>query len=309
MRRFQEVLLLLSLLCPALQAESADQQARFLNFSVKQKNGVHVRDLKQQEVRLYVDQEPIDVRYFGYRNVDTAFTILIENSPRTARYSVSRPELGQVNIVDVVRYYLADEMISAIAELGQVWIGQFYQELETVHEFSDQDWELIQSIHDMKPRPEGVDRENIPVGRFLGRGVDILKVRPEKRKVLLLITGTVDHESFRNLDEYREMFRISDIDLYVVSFGPREATSGLSATENFSPRYFKELVSETSGKFYLSSFYVFPSEFMNELMTTLSNSYTIGFYVHPGSPPSTRKVQLEVAREKIKVQHRRTLVY
>ena len=60
---------------------------------------------------------------------------------------------------------------------------------------------------------------------------------------------------------------------------------------------------------FLPSQYVFPREFMNDLMSTLSNSYTIGFYVHPGSPPSTRSVQLEVAREKIKVQHRKTLVF
>ena len=48
---------------------------------------------------------------------------------------------------------------------------------------------------------------------------------------------------------------------------------------------------------------------MNDLMSTLTNSYTVGFYVQPGSPRSTRPVRLEVAREKIKVQHRKTLVY
>ena len=48
---------------------------------------------------------------------------------------------------------------------------------------------------------------------------------------------------------------------------------------------------------------------MNDLMSTLTNSYTVGFYVQPGSPPSTRSVQLELARKKIKVRHRKTLVY
>ena len=292
-----------------LSPEASDRQARFLNFSVKQKNGVYVRNLKREEVKLYVDEKPVEVRYFGYRNIDTAFAILIENSPRTARYNMSRPEFGQVNIVDIVRYFLVDEIIPAIAELGEVWIGQFYQELETVHDFTDQDWELIQSIHDMKPRPQGLDLENIPVGRFLGRGVDILRTRPEKRKVLMLVTATADRESLKNLDEYRDMLRITDIDLYVVSFGPRNPSPESSSVAHFNPYYFRKLVSETGGKFYLSGEYVFSREFMNDLMTTLSNSYTIGFYVHPGSPPSTRTVQLEVAREKINVQHRKSLVF
>ena len=228
-----------------LQARASDRQARFLNFSVKQKNGIYVRDLKQDEVELYVDQLPVEIRYFGYQNVDTAFAILVENSPRTARYKVSRPQFGQVNLVDIVRYYLVDETIPALAELGEVWIGQFYQELEMVHDFSDQDWELIQAIHDMKPRPEGLDLENIPVGRFLGRGVDILKVRPEKRKVLLLVTAIADRESLKNLDEYRDMLRITNIDLYVVSFGPRTGSPGASSTAQFNPHYFRKLVSET----------------------------------------------------------------
>ena len=289
--------------------EASDRQARFLNFSVKQKSGIYVRDLKQEEVKLHLDQEPVEIRYFGYQNVDTAFAIIVENSPRTARYNVSRPHYGEVNIIDIVRYYLVDEIIPAVAELGEVWIGQFYQELETVHDFTDQDWELIQSIHDMKPRPRGLDLENIPVGRFLGRGVDILRTRSEKRKVLMLVTATADRESLKNLDEYRDMLRITDIDLYVVSFGPRVTSPGSSSPARFNPYYFRQLVSETGGKFYLSGEYVFPSEFMNDLITTLSNSYTIGFYVHPGSPPSTRSVQLEVAREKIKIQHRKTLVF
>ncbi len=260
-------------------------------------------------MKLSLDQEPVEIRYFGYKNVATAFAVVVENSPRTARYNVSRPLLGQVNLIDVVRYYLVDETITAMAELGEVWIGQFYQKLETVHDFSDRDWDLIQSIHDMKPRPAGLDTENIPVGRFLGRGVDILKARPEKRKVLVLITATVDRESLKHLDEYRDMLRITDIDLYVVSFGPRGTSPGSSPTEHFNPSYFRKLVSETGGKFYLSGGYVFPREFMNDLMTTLSNSYTIGFYVHPGSPSSIRTVELEVAREKIKVKHRKALVF
>ena len=308
-KRILLILLVSCLAGIALQLQASDRQARFLNFSVKQKNGIYVRDLKREEVKLYLDDEPVEIRYFGYQNVDTAFAILIENSPRTARYNVSRPQYGQVNIVDIVRYFLVDETIPAITGLGEVWIGQFYQELETVHSFSDQDWELIQAIHDMKPRPQGLDLENIPVGRFLGRGVDILKARPEKRKVLLLVTATADRESLKNLDEYREMLRISDIDLYVVSFGPRGTSPASSSAARFNPDYFRKLVSETGGKFYLSAEYVFPEEFMNDLMSTLTNSYTVGFYVQPGSPPSTRSVQLELARKKIKVRHRKTLVY
>ena len=50
--------------------EASDRQARFLNFSVKQKNGIYVRDLKQEEVKLHLDQEPVEIRYFGYPSRD-----------------------------------------------------------------------------------------------------------------------------------------------------------------------------------------------------------------------------------------------
>ena len=292
-----------------LRMQGSDRQARFIHFSVQQKNGVYVRDLKADEVRLSLDQKPVEIRYFGYQNVDTVFAILIENGPRTARYNVSRPQYGEVNLVDVVRYYLVEETLPVLAELGEVWIGQFYQELETVHDFSSQDWELIQSIQDMQPRPEGLDLENIPVARFLGRGVDLLRARPEKRKILLLVTATVDRESLQHLGEYRDLLRLSDIQLYVVSFAPRTAPSGSAATVRFNPYYFNKLVAETGGKLYLSGEYVFPGEFMNDLTTTLANSYTVGFYVQPGAQRAVRAVRLRIDRDRIKVQHRKHLVY
>ncbi len=120
MKRLSLILLVPYLAGIALQMQASDRQARFLNFSVKQKDGIYVRDLKREEVKLYLDQEPVEIRYFGYQNVDTAFAILIENSPRTAYYNVSRPQHGEVNIVDIVRYYLIEETIPALAELGEV---------------------------------------------------------------------------------------------------------------------------------------------------------------------------------------------
>ena len=301
----------LSLLLVSVHLAAAQPEARFLSFSVQQKNGIHVRDLKAGEVQLFLDDQPVDLRYFGYRDVDTSVVVLIENSPRTARFNHSRAELGRINTVDVVRHHLMEEVIPAIAELGEVWIGQFYKELETVSEFTDQSFELLDAVQRMEPRPQHLETENIPVSRMLGRGIDVLRNRTAKRKILLLFAATADLESIRNLDEYRELLRRSDVDLYVVSFGPRQNSVSSHATmaQRANPFYFEKLVSETAGKFYLSGEFVFPREFMNDLMSTLSNTYTLGFYVEPDGSRAERTVRLQVDRRKCRVSHRKILVF
>ena len=59
---------------------------------------------------------------------------------------------------------------------------------------------------------------------MLGRGVDLLKDRSERRKILVLFTAVVDRESYKNLEEYRQLLRHENVDVYVVSFARRFPT-------------------------------------------------------------------------------------
>ncbi|MFQ5739454.1 MAG: hypothetical protein ACE5JX_10630 [Acidobacteriota bacterium] len=285
------------------------REAHYLSFSVRNRHRVYLRDLKADEVSLFLNGKPVRLRFFGYRNVETALVFLIENSPRTARYAVSMPQFGRVNTVDRVRYHLLDSL-SAVARAGPVLLAEFYKTLKVLQDFTTDEDRLMNALNQLKPNVAFLDKENIPVGRMLGRGIDLIRERAEKRKVVVLFTTTVDRESLKHLDEYRQMFRLSDVDLYVVSFAPRSVSgAGVSQAERSNRFYFRKLVGETSGRLYLSGEYVFPQEFIDDLMSRLSNSYTIGFYVKPNPEPLQYRVEIKVNRPKCDVTHRNLLVF
>ncbi len=293
----------------SVAAIGAERQAFFVSFSAKNRRGIFLRDLKAEEVRVLVDNQPMEVRYFGYKSVDTAFAFLIENSPRTAEYPVSMPHMNQINIVDVIRYYLLDGAMYMVASHGPTLVAEFYKELKILQDFSSDDMDLTEAIQRMEPNFRGLDEENIPVARFIGRGVDLLRATDAKRKILVLFTTTINRDAVDALEEYRELLRMSNVDLFVVSFAPQFASASSSHAERVNRFYFKQLVGETSGKLYLSGAYVFPEEFMKDLEVRLDNTYTLGFYVEPGDEPTEHSLDIQLTRPKCEVVHRRKLVF
>ncbi len=292
-------------------AQAESRQPRFLTFSAKDGNGIFLRDLKAGEVTLRIGKKPVEVRYFGYRDVDTALAFLIENSPRTAQYNVSMPQFGQINIVDQVRYSLSGGYLQNVVENGAALIAEFHRELTVLQDFTSDGYLLSAALDKMKPNAASLDKENIPIGRMIGRGVDMLRARPEKRKALVLFTTVVDRESIKHLDEYEEMLRFFDVDLYVVSFARGRNASGFGAThaEKINSLFFRRLTEETSGKLYVTGEYVFLDEFMDDLRTRLANSYTLGFYVDPDQERTEHEVELSIDRPKCEANYRKILVF
>ena len=293
----------------AFVVTASEQEAFFVTFSAKNRRGIFLRDLKANEVTVLLDNEPVEVRYFGYQSVDTAFAFLIENSPRTAEYALSMPHLNRVNIVDVIRYYLLDGAMDMVSRHGPTLIAEFYKELKILQDFSSNDMDLTEAIQRMEPNFRGLDEENIPVARFMGRGVDMLRATNAKRKILVLFTTTINRDAVDVLEEYRELLRMSNVDLYVVSFAPQFASGSSSHAERVNRFYFQQLVGETSGKLYLSGAYVFPEEFMKDLEVRLDNSYTLGFYVEPGEEPGEHRLDIQLDRPKCEVVHRKKLIF
>ena len=282
----------------------------YLSFSARDKNDIYVRDLDIDEVELLIDEEPVPIRLLGYKNTPTAFLFLIENSPRTAQYPVSMPQLGQINTIDEVRYQLASGFFWPLLEIGPVMLAHFYQDLETLQGFTKQVYQLEDSLLRLEPNFMGLDEENIPVARMIGRGTDRLLQRPERRKLLVLFTATVDRESYKSLEEYRQLLRMSDVELYVITFAARfPSTAGRSFEQTMNGYYFQNLVGETSGRLYFAEQLSYLEDSLLDLRSRLTNSYTIGFNVEPGSEPSEHTVQITIDRDKSEVTHRRVLIY
>jgi hypothetical protein len=162
----------------------------------------------------------------------------------------------------------------------------------------------------MRPNVSSIEASNISIGRMLGRGVDFLRNRREKRKVLVLFTTTIDRDSVTNLREYQDMFRFSDVDLYVVSFASRSAFGpAYSGVEKVNRSSFLSLVGETGGSFYLSGEYTYVDEFLDDLTSRLVNSYTIGFYVYPGQERRRHSVDIKIDRKKCRLKYRKKLIF
>ena len=291
-------------------AQGAERQGLYLTFSARDQNRIYFRDLKEEEVALYLDEQQVDIRYFGYQKVSTAFAFIIENSPRTAQYARSTPQRGQNNIVDYVIYGLMDGVFAPLVKMGPVMLAEFYKEFSIVQNFTTDDYMLDDALVRMQPNWAGMDKENIPVARMLGRGVDLLKDRNERRRILVLFTTVVDRESYKNLEEYRQLLRLENIEVYVVSFARRFATStGSTFEQQMNTYYFRNLVRETSGHFYISEDLAYIDDVWLDLKSRLTNSYTLGFYVEAGDEPTEHEVEIKILRGKSDITHRPILIY
>ena len=296
------------LLGPVIQG--ADRQSLYLTFSARDQNKIYFRDLKKEEVALYLDDQPVEIRYFGYRKVPTAFAFIIENSPRTAQFARSIPQMGQNNIVDYVIYGLLEGVFAPLVQMGPVLLAEFYEEFSIVQNFTDDDYMLDDALVRMQPNWTGLDKENIPVARMLGRGVDLLKDRNERRKILVLFTAVVDRESYKNLEEYRQLLRHENIEVYVVSFARRFVSAlGNTLEEQMNTYYVRNLVKETSGHFYIAEELAYIDDVWVDLKSRLANSYTLGFYVEAGDEPTEHKVEIQILRGKSDITHRPILIY
>jgi hypothetical protein len=285
-------------------------EIEYLSFSARDQNEIYVRDLRIDEVELLIDQKPVPIRLLGYKNTPTAFLFLMENSPRTAQYPVSVPQLGQINTIDQLRYQLVSGFFWPLLEVGPVMLAHFYQDFEILQGFTEQVHQLEDSLLRLEPHFMGLDREKIPVARMIGRAMDRLLQRPERRKILVLFTATVDRESYKSLEEYRQLLRMSDVELYVVTFAARfPSTTGASFEQTMNGYYFQNLVKETSGKLYFTEQLSYLEDSLLDLRSRLTNSYTIGFNVEPASDPTEHEVQITIDREKSEVAHRKVLIY
>ncbi|HXK59726.1 MAG TPA: VWA domain-containing protein [Acidobacteriota bacterium] len=292
-----------------LHGESA--KPRFVTFSAKEKSGIYLRNLKISEVRLFVDDQPVKVSYLGYKNVETAIAFVLENSPRTAPHTVSMPQWGKINPLDQIRYQLVGSYFDQLVKNGVVLIAEFSKDIRLLQDFTNDEFELENAVSRMQPNSMELMPENIEIGRAIAFGLEQLKHRPEKRKILVLVTRTVDRESYKNMKEYQETLRRSDIDLYVISFASRFPPSHGTTFEEKQNRYFfLQLVNETSGKLYLSGEYAFISEFTDDLRTRLEHTYTLGFYPpETGGEPTDHKIKIVVRNEDVEVTHRGKMIW
>ena len=64
MKRYLPAAVLTSFLLGQI-AQGADRQGIYLTFSARDQNRIYYRDLKEEEVALYLDEQPVEIRYFG----------------------------------------------------------------------------------------------------------------------------------------------------------------------------------------------------------------------------------------------------
>ena len=73
--------------------------------------------------------------------------------------------------------------------------------------------------------------------------------------------------------------------------------------------YFRNLVKETSGHFYISEELAYIDDIWLDLKSRLTNSYTLGFYVEADDEPTEHEVEIKILRGKSDITHRPILIY
>lgn len=293
-----------------VQPAAASQEILYLSFSAKSRHGFYLRNLNPSDVEIAVDGKQVDIRYFSGDRADSAYAILIENSPRTAEFGVSLPHMGQINTIDRIRYFLQGDFFGPLCRGGSVLLAEFFDGVEVLQEFTSEDYLLEEAVLRMQPNFARVLFDQIRIGRVLGVGVDMLRDRREKRKVLLLFTKVVDRESLQHLEEYQGMLLRANIEPIIISFAPRFVSgAGASPEERSNAYFFNSLVKGTGGRAWMTGEFGYLDSLFTELKGRLQNSFTAGFYIQTDSTPRDREVVVRLKEKGAEIFHRETIYY
>jgi hypothetical protein len=130
--------------------------------------------------------------------------------------------------------------------------------------------------------------------------VQQLNQRHEKRRVLILLLGTLDSETASRRKPLQNLLSRANVELFVVSFSERRA--GPSGALNAA--MLQEFAQCTSGEALLSADYGdHPADLTRRLLSDLRSLHTFGFE-STSTVDAPAKLRIECLRPRVKVRSR-----
>ncbi|HEV8131326.1 MAG TPA: hypothetical protein VGQ81_08735 [Acidobacteriota bacterium] len=228
----------------------------YVNFQVRDSTGLYLPKVSLEDVKIFVDGAEKKPAYIFGQDLPMAIAIFFDVGPQMA------PDEIRIDPLYLTRLQRARavtlEMLDRLkTDYAMALYSYFYEPVRLV-DFTNDAQSLENALRKLQPAVKHpvVTQPDAKTLVALEQGIEVLKNRDEKRKILMLFTYVMDPDSSKTLDMMARRLSRRNIALYVVSFGPRTASGpGFSTQERMNSFWFKKLIDGDDGGFYLTDLY------------------------------------------------------
>jgi len=244
-----------------------------LNVSVFDKDGKILRDLPKSAFTVYENGEKQEITSFRQEDVPISLGLIIDHS---ASMTDKRDRVASAALA----------MVKASNPADEVFIINFNEKAELVHEFTNDLKALENALRNINPQGETAMRDALLLG------IEHLRHHGKRdKKVLLVVTDGEDNSSMETQQHLVQVAQQNDVIIYAVGLlGAEEPASAARAKKQL-----EELTTETGGRAWFPNDVAEITNIAPEIAHEIRNQYVLAY------PPSNnaldgtfRKLKVEV---------------
>ncbi|MFN0123158.1 MAG: VWA domain-containing protein [Blastocatellia bacterium] len=238
-----------------------------INVTVRDGKGHYVPGLGRGDFKLLEDDREQEVQQFFGEDTPLAVAVLLDTSGSTLQKDLDR---ARNTILDFAKRLQPDDVL-AIYSFGESGIEQ-------IRDFSS-------TVGDIKPLLKTVrPRGNTPLYDAILQATDELRNRPERRRVIILISDGADSESKTTQREAEVRTFRAGVSLYAIDLINTQREAKRSVDRQAAAATLRQLAEETGGR-YISSeggpWWLTNrsriKRIFNDLIDELHKQYTLGY--------------------------------
>ncbi len=272
----------------------------YVNFQVRDSTGIYLPKVDLDEIKIFaggVEQKP---GYIFGSDLPAAIAVFYDVGPQMAPEEVNLNPFYQTRLQRSRAMTL--EILDRLKTDYSITLYSYFYEPVRLVDFTSDAQSLENALRKLQPAGRGgITQEDARTSVALDRGIEVLKNRDEKRKFLVLFTYVMDMATSKALDSFARRLERHNIQLYVISFGPRNANGpGFSPQERLNSFWCKKLTDGGGGEFYLTDLY---REDLRELAFEISSRWnaTLTVAFEAAEDLSGKPLRIEVSRPHAKV--------
>src|SRR2546428_1797752 len=224
----------------------------YVNFQVRDSTGLYLPKVDLEEIKIFVDgaeQKPEHI--FGL-DLPAAVAVFYDVGPQMAPEDVILNPLYRTPLQRSQAVTM--EILDRLKTDYSMTLYSYYDEPVRLIDFTGDTAFLENALRKLQPGKRGeITQRDARASVALDRGIEVLKNRDEKRKILVLFTYVMDMATSQALESIARRLERHNIQLYVISFGPRSATGpGFTPQERLNSYWFRKLTDSPGGAFYLT---------------------------------------------------------
>jgi hypothetical protein len=297
------LMLLSARLCPSVLARFQSEIPVFVTASFTDKNGLFIENLAAEEIQIFENDQPRKLEFLARDEIPAAYGLLFDKAIVPEFMDQERAIPGSLSTATSAKS-LAYGLIDKFLGRQILWVGAYDRELQVVLNFNSDAYQAKDAIQRIGGSRKIQDA--FLYGAFLP-ALQALKLRQERRRVLILFIDAVDHDTANSkIRPMRNLISSSNVELFAVSFASRMGSGVGRLPALGSEATLKDLSGLTAGNFYaLTQYRDHLEDLVRSMFNHIRTLYTLGFQSTSRADQPSRLV-IRCLRTGSKVKHRLT---